>query len=179
MKNKYTVIGIILVTILLAGIAIFTALRLYQTRDVAVAPNVPESEPEAATNLCKLSFTISLATEPPVCIQVITPAKNPKTGECKEFPTPCDVPAGWEKVNKCSTPKPTATATPTATPTATATATATATSTNTATTVATATASTVAVATEPSLPVVGITWPTLLGTGFGILVILGSLLLAF
>ena len=35
------------------------------------------------------------------CIQVITPAKNLKTGECKEFPTPCDVPEGWEKVNKC------------------------------------------------------------------------------
>ncbi|MBI2011410.1 hypothetical protein HYS91_01445 [Candidatus Daviesbacteria bacterium] len=37
-----------------------------------------------------------------VCIQVITPAKNSKTGECKEFPTPCDVPNGWEKVESCS-----------------------------------------------------------------------------
>ncbi len=32
-----------------------------------------------------------------VCIQVITPAYNPETGECKEFPTPCDVPEDWEK----------------------------------------------------------------------------------
>ena len=32
--------------------------------------------------------------------------------------------------------------------------------------------------TEPSLPVVGTSWPTILGTGFGILVIIGSLLLA-
>ncbi|MBU4245650.1 MAG: thermonuclease family protein, partial [Nanoarchaeota archaeon] len=39
--------------------------------------------------------------EPKMCAQVITPAKNEKTGECKEFPTPCDVPAGWEKVNLC------------------------------------------------------------------------------
>ncbi|OGN13950.1 MAG: hypothetical protein A3J47_02240 [Candidatus Yanofskybacteria bacterium RIFCSPHIGHO2_02_FULL_43_22] len=31
-----------------------------------------------------------------VCIQVITPARNPETGEVKEFPTPCDVPKGWE-----------------------------------------------------------------------------------
>lgn len=31
-----------------------------------------------------------------VCIQVITYAKNPKTGEVKSFPTPCDVPEGWE-----------------------------------------------------------------------------------
>ena len=45
-----------------------------------------------------------------VCIQVITPAKNPTTGECREFPTPCDVPAGWTKVTSCeigSTPLPT------------------------------------------------------------------------
>jgi hypothetical protein len=31
------------------------------------------------------------------CIQVITPAKNPQTGEVRDFPTPCDVPEGWEK----------------------------------------------------------------------------------
>lgn len=36
-----------------------------------------------------------------VCIQVITPAKNLKTGECNDFPTPCDVPAEWEKVESC------------------------------------------------------------------------------
>lgn len=36
------------------------------------------------------------------CIQVITPAKNLTTGECVEYPTPCDVPSGWEKVSSCS-----------------------------------------------------------------------------
>lgn len=36
-----------------------------------------------------------------VCIQIITPAKDPKTGECRKFPTPCDVPEGWEKVGSC------------------------------------------------------------------------------
>ncbi len=36
-----------------------------------------------------------------VCAQVITPARNTATGECKEFPTPCDVPSGWEKVESC------------------------------------------------------------------------------
>jgi len=35
-----------------------------------------------------------------VCIQVITPAKSPE-GICKEFPTPCDVPSDWRKVDKC------------------------------------------------------------------------------
>lgn len=29
------------------------------------------------------------------CIQVITPAYNPTTGEVKEFSTPCDIPEGW------------------------------------------------------------------------------------
>lgn len=33
-----------------------------------------------------------------ICIQVITPARNPETGEVVEFPTPCDVPDGWEPV---------------------------------------------------------------------------------
>lgn len=35
------------------------------------------------------------------CIQVITPAKNPKTGKCQNFPTPCDVPDNWQKVSSC------------------------------------------------------------------------------
>jgi hypothetical protein len=34
------------------------------------------------------------------CIQVITPARNPQTGEVRDFPTPCDVPAGWEPVQR-------------------------------------------------------------------------------
>lgn len=33
-----------------------------------------------------------------VCAQVITPAVNPETGDIVEFPTPCDVPKGWEPV---------------------------------------------------------------------------------
>ena len=32
------------------------------------------------------------------CIQVITPARNPQTGETRDFPTPCDVPEGWMKI---------------------------------------------------------------------------------
>ena len=33
--------------------------------------------------------------ESKICAQVITPATNLETKECKEFPTPCDVPSGW------------------------------------------------------------------------------------
>ncbi len=36
-----------------------------------------------------------------VCAQVITPAKNPATGECRKFSTPCDVPEGWVTVESC------------------------------------------------------------------------------
>lgn len=38
-------------------------------------------------------FDNSAPGEP--CIQVITRARNPQTGEEKDFPTPCDVPEGW------------------------------------------------------------------------------------
>ncbi len=40
-----------------------------------------------------------------VCAQVITFAKNERTGECKQFFTPCDVPDGWEKVDNCNRDK--------------------------------------------------------------------------
>lgn len=40
------------------------------------------------------------STEPAACIQVITPAIGPGN-TCKEFPTPCDVPKDWRKVDKC------------------------------------------------------------------------------
>jgi len=35
------------------------------------------------------------------CIQVITPAKSPDGRTCINFPTPCDVPSGWQKVENC------------------------------------------------------------------------------
>ncbi|MEK7458830.1 MAG: hypothetical protein AAB663_00295 [Patescibacteria group bacterium] len=34
--------------------------------------------------------------ETEICAQIITPATNPDTGEVVDFPTPCDVPEGWE-----------------------------------------------------------------------------------
>lgn len=36
-----------------------------------------------------------------ICIQVITPAVSPE-GKCQEFSTPCEVPTGWKKIDKCS-----------------------------------------------------------------------------
>ena len=55
----------------------------------------------------KLNKLYGCGITSPNCIQVITPAKNPQTGECKNFPTPCDVSSGWQKVDKCETITPT------------------------------------------------------------------------
>ncbi len=38
-----------------------------------------------------------------VCAQVVTYAQDPVTGKCQSFPTPCDVPSGWQKVSSCPT----------------------------------------------------------------------------
>jgi hypothetical protein len=51
---------------------------------------------------------LPVTSTPRVCIQVITPAYNPQNPlECKEFPTPCDVPPGWVKTEKCPVITPT------------------------------------------------------------------------
>lgn len=39
------------------------------------------------------------------CIAVIQEAKNPITGRVKTFPTPCDVPLGWQKITQVASPK--------------------------------------------------------------------------
>ena len=49
-KSKISTILIIVATVILAGVAIFTATKLYNLRDQAVAPNVPTSEPAAMAN---------------------------------------------------------------------------------------------------------------------------------
>ncbi|EKE28082.1 MAG: hypothetical protein ACD_3C00104G0002 [uncultured bacterium (gcode 4)] len=54
----------------------------------------------ALTFLLMSSFQAFAADE--ACIQVIQSAKNTATWECKDFPTPCDVPDWWEKVNTCA-----------------------------------------------------------------------------
>lgn len=149
MKNKFGTTIILVITFLLAGVAIFTAVRLYQLRQTSITPTQPESRPAAqqattapvAASACVLTFALSSAS-----------------------PTP--------------TTTGTATATGTATSTATATSTSTSTSTATATSTGTPGATGTPGPTEPSLPNSGSSWPTIVGAGLGILVILGSLLLA-
>jgi hypothetical protein len=85
--------------------------------------------------------------------------------------------ASWTTdVALCSTPTPTPTLTPT--PTATASATPTATASATPTSTATASATPTVQATPRSVPVSGVGWPTIIGVGVGVVVIIGSILLA-
>lgn len=183
MKKKITTLIIILATVILAGVAVFTAIRLYQLRQQPVAPNVPSSRPRAQTvptptpASCRLTFSLSTST----------PTGSP-------------------------TATPTGTSTPTGTPTSTPTGTATATPTTTgvpnncngtcgsnnncqstyfcyqgrcrnsdcptdADCVCGAATATPA-PTEAALPQAGTSFPTILGVGLGTFILLGSLLLA-
>jgi len=47
-------------------------------------------------------YASSVGEDSPVCAQVITPARNLNTGVCIEYPTPCDVPEGWDVVGSCT-----------------------------------------------------------------------------
>lgn len=147
-KNRIVTILILLATLVLAGVAIFTAVRLYQLRQRAVAPTAPESVPEAAPPQACTALTFTLTTETP------TPTV---TGTATPTPT--------------STSTPTATATPTSTTTATPTTTTTATPTATTTSTATSTAT-------PTLPVAGVSGPTLFGLTLGGILIVIAVLLA-
>ncbi len=56
-----------------------------------------------ASYICKLEGTYpdaggTCVKEGAICAQVITRAKNLTTGEIRDFPTPCDVPSGWQKI---------------------------------------------------------------------------------
>ena len=64
----------------------------FTTCKVAGYP-IMESYPERCRTPEGLTFVNYEA-----CIQVIAEARNPQTGETRTFPTPCDVPEGWEKI---------------------------------------------------------------------------------
>ncbi len=78
MKQNKAALIIILVTLVLAGVAVFTALRLYQLRQEPVAPNVPQSTPGATSNpttdACEaVAFTLEEESPTP------TPSSTPQT----------------------------------------------------------------------------------------------------
>ena len=140
-KKKIATIAVVISTIVLAGIAVFTAIRLYQLRQESVSPAAPESEPAAAepqiTSCNTLAFTIS------------TPTSTPS-----DSPTPTSTPTDTPTAAPTDTPTTPPTTPPTVPPGGT-------------------------VTPEPALPQAGISFPTMLSGGLGILIILGSLVLIF
>ena len=82
-RKKILTILIVIATVILAGIAIFTAVRLYQLRNEPVAPTAPTSKPEAATpqtqSCTTLAFTIGgeSPTPTPTDSPTPTPSESP------------------------------------------------------------------------------------------------------
>lgn len=94
MKNKIATIGIIIATLILAGVAIFTAIRLYQLRKEVVAPTAPTSKPKAQEGpiACQaLAFTLGQTPTPtPTATATATPTVTPTsspTGTPEATPT--------------------------------------------------------------------------------------------
>jgi len=89
LKGKLGTILILVTTVVLAGVAIFTAVRLYQLRSQPVAPNVPSSFPKAqeVASTCNLAFNLTLTTSSPTPTPTPTPTATPSS-----TPTPTPVP---------------------------------------------------------------------------------------
>jgi len=150
-KNTITVL-IIIATIVLAGIAMFTAFRLYQLRQKAVAPTVPESRP-AAEELpapvpdCTLTFAFA-ATPTPTATPTGSPSPTPTATPAESpTPTPTATPTSTPSPSPTVTPSPGVIPTPSPTP-------------------------------APELPEAGINLPTICGLGIGALLLIISLILA-
>lgn len=160
MKNNKLTIVVIALTLILAGVAIFTAMRLFQLRDQQVAPTAPESEP-AAQNVqdaiaCEaVTFTLASAIGTPSPFVTTAPSPTPTA-------TPIAAGSGG---GLTSTPTPTATATATASPTPTSTSIAQATSTP-------------STSTSSALPDAGFSLPTFIIVAAGLLLVLTALVLA-
>lgn len=155
-KNPVTII-ITMATVVLAGIAIFTAVRLYQLRDESVVPSAPESQPTAAgpedTGECPLlTFNITTETSTPTATPTSPPTSTPTSSPTS---TPTDSPTS----SPTSTPTDEPTSSPTTSPTLIAQA-------NTPTPTA-----------APTLPDAGVGTPVLIGGSAAVLLIFGAILM--
>jgi cytoskeletal protein RodZ len=167
LKGKLVTGVVIIATVILAGVAIFTAMRLYSLRKEGVAPTAPESKPAASqitetqeeTATCELlTFNINKPTLSPTDEPVSTPTPGPTNS-----PTPTDPPRGGTSPTPTDTPsEPTPTSAPQNTPTPT-------------------TAYIAAVSPTPAgatLPNAGLSFPSVITFLGGILVIFIALILA-
>ena len=78
-KKRIVTILIVIATIALAGVAVYTAIRLYQLRQESVAPTAPTSEPEAAApvSCTALTFTLTTPTGSPTATPTGSPTATP------------------------------------------------------------------------------------------------------
>ncbi|MBI2590902.1 MAG: hypothetical protein HYW33_03445 [Candidatus Blackburnbacteria bacterium] len=163
--NAKTII-LIVSTVVLALVAVGTALWLYQLQSQPVAPNVPESQPKAtapsqANCTSSVNFTLAAAgTDSPA-----TPTSTPTPTPTRAIGGPVSPTA-----TLTPTPKPTATSTPAATPTSAAS--------STSTSGSQATATPTSATSSETLPNVGVSWPVVAGISAGALVLFIGILLA-
>lgn len=178
MKNKIATIGIIIATLILAGVAVFTAVRLYQLRQEAVAPTAPTSKPKAQEvpiACTALAFTLGQTPTPtptatPTGSSTPTPtgtATTTPTPTSSGVPNPCNGTCGSNSncnsglfcyqgyCRNSSCPSQTSCSCP-----------------GTSTTTPTPTT------TQPSLPDAGTSLPTIFGIGLGSLLLIGAIILA-
>jgi hypothetical protein len=119
-KSKIVTSIIVLTTIVLAGVAVFTAIKLYQTGTEPVAPTVPESEPAAATppQACRtLTFSLEEEFLTPTVTQAITPTTTATLTPATTSPTPTEGIGGGSTPTPTTSPTLTPTSAPTVTPT--------------------------------------------------------------
>jgi hypothetical protein len=82
-KKTVTMIGAGLVVLILAGAAIFTALKLQESGTESVAPNAPDSKPKAQSapsptgNPVQLSFTVTNNGASPSPSPTASPTSSP------------------------------------------------------------------------------------------------------
>ena len=189
LKSKFGTILVLIATVALAGIAIFTAFRLYKLRQESVAPNAPTSKPAAATctEQCPGSDGVLRNCHPPDSDgtsndSICKASAVGRIESCGNVDYCCNGTTWTTIMTACQldslTPTPDSTCETlsfTITTTATPTASSTTTSSPTATPASTATATS---SSEASLPEAGTSLPSILGLGIGGILLIVSLLLA-
>lgn len=184
-RKNLTTLLIVLATVVLAGVAIYTAIRLYQTRQGSIAPTAPTSKPAAATlapsaaAACQtLAFTLTAPTGSPTATPTATASPTASPTPVPQCGTACstnsDCPSSMVcYVGACRNPSCTtstncvcATTTPTPTPTVTPTQSPIALASVTPTPTA-----------KPALPTAGSITPTVLGIGGGLILLLTGIAL--
>lgn len=120
-RSKLAVVLVLTSVVVLSGVAIASAYKLYQLREEEqVAPTAPKEAPAAEeptpipTDGCQLSFTVASPT--PTSTNTPTPTNTP-TGTLTPTLTPTNTPTGTLTPTLTPTNTPTGTLTPTNTPT--------------------------------------------------------------